>query len=324
MLLSSLPDRLIDPLPILLLRPTLIQKYAILCLQKLLHPRLPSRPHRPPRLAHPLHDAPQPLPITGRLGPQHGRAVNHSSMHIPRNQHGHVARRRHEVHENPILALAARHPDARNRVAGTVHRLDNLPRLQRDELHGGVVQQRHGVAARVGAHADERAAHAGVGDGRAVAPEVAVEEEVAAEVRDGRRVRFGGEVVQVVVEEVVDVLAGCLGGLEGFAVGGVRLEHVLQELAGGGLASLGHPEPGEEHVPVRTPYSGHEDGVLGHGEVAGGRPGHGGEPGEGLGHIVGSCRLVEGARFKLHLGADSPNPPGVRINDAASDGDARR
>jgi len=65
-------------------------------------------------------------------------------------------------------------------VAGVVHGLDDLVGLQGDEFHGGVVVQREAVDGFVVAEADDGACHAWVGDGGAVAEEVAVEEEVPA------------------------------------------------------------------------------------------------------------------------------------------------
>ena len=65
-------------------------------------------------------------------------------------------------------------------MAGFVHCFDDLVGLQGDEFHSSVVVQREAVLAFVAAEADDGSGHAGVGDGGAVAEEVAIEEEVTA------------------------------------------------------------------------------------------------------------------------------------------------
>lgn len=176
--------------PVRPLRPALLQEYSVFHSQQLFLDRVRGRMHKLSGLAHSPHDIPQRLRrahgiCTRRLRSEHGRAMDHSGMHVARNHHRHATRRGDQVHENGILALRARHEDGRDGVAGGVHGFDNLARLQRDELHGGVVDQRETGDRGVAAEADDGASHAWIGDGRAVAKEVAVEEDVAAEVGDG-------------------------------------------------------------------------------------------------------------------------------------------
>ena len=65
-------------------------------------------------------------------------------------------------------------------MAGFVHRFDDLVGLQGDEFHSSVVVQCEAIHAFVAAETNDGSGHARVGDGGAVAEEVAVEEEVAA------------------------------------------------------------------------------------------------------------------------------------------------
>ena len=138
----------------------------------------------PPRLAHAVHDIPQWLRLAvlvsgGGFGAQHGRAVDDCRVDVLGDQHGHIAGRGHEGHQDGVLALGAGHEDGFDLVAGFVHGFDDLVGLQGDEFHGGVVVEGEAVHGLVGGEADDGAGHAGVGDGGAVAEEVAVEEEVA-------------------------------------------------------------------------------------------------------------------------------------------------
>lgn len=188
---SRRPNSLIDHPPKLPLAFTLLQKHLVLDIQQLLDTFIRTGSDNLARLAHPVHDAPQILGATvwictRRLRPQHGRAVTHRSMHVPRDQNGHVTSRRDQLHQDLILALAATHEDAGYFVAGVVHRRNNLPRLQRDELHCPVIIQRQPIQTFVAAQSDHAAAHCGIRDRAPVTEEIAVEEKVAAKVTYAR------------------------------------------------------------------------------------------------------------------------------------------
>ena len=67
-------------------------------------------------------------------------------------------------------------------MAGFVHGFDNLVGLEGDEFHGGVVVECEAVDGLVIAETDGGACHAGICDWGAIAEEIAIEEEVTAEV----------------------------------------------------------------------------------------------------------------------------------------------
>ncbi|KAG7142931.1 hypothetical protein HYQ46_007564 [Verticillium longisporum] len=77
------------------------------------------------------------------------------------------------------------------------------------------------------------------------------------------------------------------------AIGGVDVDDVTQQLARGRLTTLSEPVSWDQHVAIRTPHARNEDGVLGHGNVAGRRTGDGSQAAEGLGNMVGLLVLVE-------------------------------
>lgn len=163
----------------------LLQEDLVLHLQQLLLMAIRRGLDRFARFAHPIHDVPQGLGVAilirrGGFRAQHGGAVHHRGVNVLRDQDGHVAGRGHEFHQDAVLALGAGHEDGFDLVAGGVHGLDDLVGLQGDEFHGGVVVERQPIDGFVGGEADGGAGHARVGDGGAVAEEVAVEEEVAA------------------------------------------------------------------------------------------------------------------------------------------------
>ena len=66
-------------------------------------------------------------------------------MDVLRYEHGHVAGRGNEFHEDAVLALGAGHEDGFDLVAGFVHRFDDLVRLQGNEFHCRVVVQRQPI-----------------------------------------------------------------------------------------------------------------------------------------------------------------------------------
>ena len=270
------PRNLIHHPPKHLLPLTLLQENLILHPQQLLHAFRRRRPHDLPRLAHPVHDAPQilGLAIVSRIrargfGAQHRGAVADRRMHVARDQDGHVARGRDERHQDVVLALGAGHEDGADFVAGLVHGGDDLVRLEGNELHRAQVVEAEAVEALVAAEADYRAGHGRVRDGGAVPEQVAVEEEVAAQVGDGGCVVAGLHVAQVLVQVVVDVGVVLLRHAEGVLVRGVGFEDVLEELARRGLAAFGHPVVWDDAVAVGAPDAVDEDGLGRHDEVAG-------------------------------------------------------
>ena len=217
---------------------------------------------------HSVHDTPQILGFAtvllggSGLGAQHGGAVDDGRVDVARDQDGHVAGGGDEVHQDLVLALGAGHEDAGDLVAGFVHRGDDLVGLEGDEFHGCVVVEGEAVDGFVGRKADYGARHVGVGDWRAVAPEVAVEEEVAAEVGDGGGGVLFFELEEVFVEIVVDISVEGCGKRVGFVEGWMSLERVFEEFARGGLSSFGHPVVRDDGVAVRAPDTFDKNGVV--------------------------------------------------------------
>lgn len=278
-------------------------------------------------LAHAVHDAPEVLGLAvgvgaGGLCAEHGGAVADGGVDVAGDQDGHVAGGGDERHEDVVLALRARHEDGADLVAGFVHGRDDLQRLQRDELHRPVVVQGQPVEGLVARQAHDGAGHGRVRDRRAVAKQVAVEEKVAAQVADrGRRAPFL-HVLEVLVEVVVDVARRGLGHGHGLVVRRVRLEHVFQQLARRGLPALGHPEVGDDAVPVRAPDARHEDWVLREHQVAGRCAGDGGQARKRLGLIVGRLARVEVVGGQVDFGSYRADPSCVCIDDTTAHSDA--
>ena len=279
--------------------------------------------HRFAWFAHPIHDIPQRLGVAilirrGGFRAQHGGTVHHRGVHVLRDQDGHVAGRSHEFHQDAVLTLGAGHEDGFDLVAGLVHGLDDLVGLQGDEFHGGVVVERQPVDGLVRGEADGGTRHARVGDRGAVAEEVAVEEEVAAQVGDAGGFGFGLHVLEVLIQVVVDVGVVGVGNGHGVLEGWVGFEDVLEELTGGRLAALGHPVARDEDVTIGAPDALDEDRFGGHGDVAGGGPGDGGYTGESLVSVVAGVIGAQGGLFEIDLGADGADPSCIGVDDPTS------
>ena len=106
-------------------------------------------------------------------------------------------------------------------MAGFVHCFDDLVGLEGDEFHGCVVVERKAVHALVAAETNDRSGHTWIGDGGAVAEEIAVEEEVAAKVRDCGGFLLRLHVFEVLVQVVIDVHVVALGYAEDLLKGGM-------------------------------------------------------------------------------------------------------
>ena len=170
--------------PILALFLQLLKEDRILDIQQGLFVITVHGRHLPPRLTHAVHDLPQVFCLAvvvdaSSFGAQHGRAVTYGGVDVPRDQDGHVACCGDEFDQDVVLALRARHEDGVEGVAGFIHVFDDLLRLQGYELQCAVVPDSEAVDGLVGADSYHGSLHAGVGYRRPVAPEVAVEEEVA-------------------------------------------------------------------------------------------------------------------------------------------------
>lgn len=142
-----LVDHRVDLLPVVLLALALFEEDLVLDTEELLLMYVCGWEDGPARLAHAVHDVPQRFGVAvfvrgSGFGAEHGCAMDNGSVHVLRDQHGHVAGRSHERHENAVLTLGAGHEDRFDLVTGLVHRLDDLVRLQGDELHSGVVVER--------------------------------------------------------------------------------------------------------------------------------------------------------------------------------------
>lgn len=311
-----------------LLRLAHLQVHLILGIEQSLLALVGAGLNQAAALAHAVHDAPECLwlaalfVVAGRLGAEHGGTVDDGSVDVARYKHGHVARGGHEVHEDGVLALRAGHEDGGNLVARLVHLLNDLAGLHGNKLHGGIVPERHVVEALVAVESNHDTLHVGIGNGGSVTPQVTVEEVVAAEVCHGRGVLLLGHLLEVRVEVIVNVLVLGSGECLGLVEGRVNVEHMTKQLASGRLPALGHPVIGQQHVAVRAPDARNKDGLFGHGQVAGGGTGDGGESGKGLRQVVVRDTGVELIVAEVDLGANSANPAGVGINDTASYGNA--
>lgn len=122
----------------------------------------------------------------------------------------------------------------------------------------------------------------------------------------------------MLVQVVVDVGVVRIGDGHGVLEGWVGFEDVLEELAGGRLAALGHPVAGDEDVTIGPPDALDEDGFRGHGDVAGGGTGDGGYTGESLVPVVAGVIGAQGGLFEVDLGADGANPSCIGVDDTAS------
>ena len=70
-------------------------------------------------------------------------------------------------------------------MPGIVHCFDDLMRLKRNELHGGVVVESQAILGFIVTEADHGASHTRIGNGRSIAEEITVEEEMSAKPRNG-------------------------------------------------------------------------------------------------------------------------------------------
>lgn len=242
--------------------------------------------------------------------------MTHGGVDVPRDQHRHVARRGDQLHQDLVLALTSTHEDAADLVPGLVHGRDDLPRLQGDELHRAVIVQREPVQALVAAQAHDRPSHGGVGDRTPVPKQVAVEEEVLAEVAHAGRIPHLLEVEQVLVQKVVDVARRTLRHRNGLVVGRVCLQDVFEKFSSGRLSTFRHPVVRDDAVPVRSPYARYEHRIFGHDEMARRRTGDRGETGECLRLVVGRGRGVELVGGKVDFGADGADPACIGIDHA--------
>ena len=284
-------NRLVDFFPVSLLALALFQKDFVLRLEKLLLALILVRPNRLSGLTHPVHDIPQRLGFTMLvcacgLGTQHGCAVYHCGMDIPGDQHGHVTSRRHEMHENVVLALGSGHEDGADDVAGLVHDFDDLVRLQGNELHGRIVVQCQAVDAAVTAETNNGSFHVGVGDWATIAEEIAVEEKVSSQPTNRWSVRFLCHFSQMLVEVVVDVGVEGLRQGHGLLESRMGFEDVFQKLTRGRLASLSEPVVGDQNISVWAPDTVHKYGLLAHSNVTSRCAGDGGKTGECLRDVV--------------------------------------
>jgi hypothetical protein len=327
-LLSTLPtsNNLIQLLLVLLLLRNLLQENPILGLEQLLLPLVAARVNSLARLAQPIHNIPQRLADAllvraSGFGAQHSRAVHDSGVHVPRDHDRHLAGRGDEVHEHVVLALRAGHEDRGEDVAGAVHGFDDLVGLQRDELERAVVGDRQRVHGLVVRQADHGAFHVGVCDRGAVAEQVAVEEVVPAQVRDGRGVDLVLHLAQMLVQVIVNVHVERLRHGHRFLEGRVGFDDVLEQFARRGLAAFGHPVVWDQDVAVGAPDAVDEDGLLAHGQVAGRGSGDGGEAREGLRDVVFGRRVADAGAAEFYFGADGADPAGVGVDYTAADCD---
>ena len=205
-------------------------------------------------------------------------------------------------------------------MSSFIHRLDDLMRLQRNELHRGIVVKRKAIQGFVAREANDGACHAGISDRRAVAEEVTVEEKVPSEIGDGGCGGFGLHVFEMLVQVIVDVRVVGFSNAKGLLEGGMGLKDVLEKLARGALPAFSHPVVWNQHVAVWTPDAGDEDGFWGHGDVAGGSAGNGGEASEGLGFVVAGHVCAELVAAELDFGSDSTDPACVGVDDTTAYG----
>lgn len=280
-------------------------------------------------LAHLVHDIPQGLGAAfrvggGGLGAQHGCAVAYGGVDVAGDEDGHLARGRDQLDEDVVLALGTGHEDGGDAVTGLVHGLDDLAGLEGDELQGGVVVKGEAVDGFVAGQADHGAGHAGVRDRGAVPEQVAVEEDVAAQVGDAGGLLLGHHLLQVLVQELVDVGVVGFGDGDGVVEGRVRLDDMFEKLARRGLASFGHPVAGDDGVAVGSPDARDEDGIWGHGEVAGRGACHGGQTAECLRLVVLGHIGAQLLGAQVDFGANGADPACVGVDDTAADGDASR
>ena len=248
--------------------------------------------------------------------------MHHGCVHILGDEDRHVACRSHEAHEDVVLALRAGHENGMDLMAGFVHLVDDLVGLKRDELHCGVVKERKTIDGLVTAQANDRACHTWVGNGRAIAEEIAIEEEVTAKVRDSGRLLLLLHILKMLVEIIVDVGIVRFRDTECLLESRMCFEDVLQELSCCALTSLGHPVSWNQDVTIGAPDPLDEDRFRRHGNVTGRCTGDCCKTAERL-MLVGGGEL--GAQFvtaQLDFGSDGTNPAGISIDDTTANSDA--
>lgn len=323
------PDSLIYHPPILLLLEALLQEDLVFDFQQSLFFLIRCGQDLTTRLTHAVHDRPEILGLTVRVGAgglcaKHGGAVAYGGVHIARDQDGHVASGGDEADEDIVLALRAGHEDGVDVVAGLVESVDDLLRLQGDELERCVVVDGEAVEALVAGEANDGAGHARVGNGRAVTEQISVEEEVARQIRDARRLALLLHLAQVLVQVVIDVDVVGLGQGRRLVEGRMRFHDVSEQLARGRLPTLGHPEARDDGVAVRAPDARHEDRVGRHGKMARGRACDRGQTGERLTAVIRRGFRVQLVARQVDFGTHCSNPSCIGIDDTTADGNAGR
>ena len=130
----------------------------------------------------------------------------------------------------------------------------------------------------------------------------------------------------MLVQVVVDVRIESLCHRQGLVECGMRLEDVLEQLSGGGLATFCHPVLGNQDIAIRSPHTVDKDGLLGHGEMTCRGSSYGGKTSKCVGHVVLVVGVagVEVVVTETDLCADGTDPASVGVNDTSADSDASR
>ena len=125
--------------------------------------------HNPPERPSKVTFHTLPTRVLSRKPAEHRRATRDRVRRRRREDDGHATHVREELHELRVLRLPARHVQRPDLVSGPVHRVDDVPRLERERLEREVELPGEVVQGPVELEPGDGAGHGRVGDWRAVA-----------------------------------------------------------------------------------------------------------------------------------------------------------
>ena len=195
-------------------------------------------------------------------------------------------------------------------VALPIHFFKNMSRAIGDGLNRGQVVQCE-IISRGGERKSGRRAFEGrIGSRRAIAVKVGLDVEVAREC-SGKFYPVGfSKDVESLVEQFVDCAALFLGGALQRLGRRVRIDHMIDQRAGGGLTSFGEPHPGHHRGEIWPPDPINKKRLGGNRHVA------------RRGAADQREATLQGSRSRLlvgYWGAKHTQAAGMRINDRNSD-----
>ena len=199
------------------------------------------------------------------------------------------------LQQQRVLRPAAAEHDAVDPMPRVVHAVDDVPRAVGERLHGGEVEPRQRVGARLQRQPRHEAAGTRVRPGRAVAVVVGKDVQVAGRLRLALAQR-GDPVVQHRVDAALLARRGLLRQRPRIALP----QRPVEQRPGGALAALVEPHARQHGAEVRTPDPGDHDRLAACDHVA----------------VRGAADQRQAA---LGTAADQREAPGVRVDDPGGD-----